>query len=104
MSMRLLEDFSVATSVALIFLLLTWLSGRALSGGGTLNSFKRGALIYGFVFVLGMGYVMLLVADMHWPKVVLFPAIGGWGCIVMLVARWRYRRQKRRQDEDLQNP
>jgi hypothetical protein len=72
-------DFLVITGLALIFLLLSWLYGRLVSGGQPLNTFKRGILAYGFVFVLGMGYIMLLVADLHWAKELLLPLIGIWG-------------------------
>ena len=88
-------DFLVITGLALIFLLLSWLYGRMLSAGGPLNRLKRRVLVYGFAFVLGMGYLMVLVADLHWPKELLFPLISLWGAIVGLVAWWRHRRGKR---------
>ena len=88
-------DFLVITGLALIFLLLSWLYGRLVSGGHPLNAFKRGVLGYGFMFVLGMGYIMLLVADLHWAKELLFPLIGVWGGLVGLLAWWRHRRGRR---------
>ena len=42
--MNLLVDLSVATGLALIFLLMTWLYGRVLSGGRPLNAFKKRVL------------------------------------------------------------
>ena len=72
-------DFIVITALALVFLLLSWLYGRFLSGGHRLNAWKRRVLAYGFTFVLGMGYLTVLVADLHWPKDLLFPIIAGWG-------------------------
>src|SRR5277367_6530992 len=53
MSMKVLIDFTVATGVAVIFLSLTWVTGRLLSGGAPLNHFKQTVLLYGFIFVLG---------------------------------------------------
>ena len=91
--MNLLFNLSVATGLALLFLLMTWLYGRVLSGGRPLNAFKKKVLGYTFMFALGMVYLMALVAGLHWPKVVLFSAIGGWGGLVGLVAWWRYRRE-----------
>jgi len=89
--MRLLVDFSVATGVALLFLLLAWVSGRVLSGGEPLSRFKRMVLVYGFAFVLGTGYLMMLVADFHLRRERLFPAIVVWGAAVAAVAWWRGR-------------
>lgn len=91
-------DFLVITGPALLFLLITWLYGRVVSGGRPLNRFKRTVLSYGFVFVLGMGYLMVLVADLHWPKEWVFPLIGIWAVGVGFVAWWRYRREKAQND------
>ena len=51
-------------------------------------------LVYGFTFVLGMGYIMVLVADMQWPRTVLFPSLACWGVVVGFVAWLRYRRHR----------
>ena len=91
----MLSDVLVATGLALIFLLLAWLWGRATSAGKPLNRFKRSLLLYGFFFVLGMGYIMTFVADLKWPQSLLFPAIACWGVVLGLVAWVSYRRQKR---------
>ena len=87
-------DFLVITGLALIFLSLSWAYGRALSAGQPLNRFKKRLLLYAFVFVLGMGYVMVLVADLNLPKQWVFPGIGAWAGFVGFVAWWRYRRGK----------
>ena len=81
----MLSDVLVATGLALIFLLLAWLWGRATSAGKRLNPFKRRLLFYGFVFVLGMGYIMTFVADLRWPRTWLFPAIACWGVVLGFV-------------------
>jgi hypothetical protein len=88
-------DFLVATGLALSFLVLSWLYGRAIGAGHPLNTFKKRVLIYGFMFVLGMVYLMVLVSDLRWPRDLLFPMIGIWGGIVGLAAWWGSRRQKR---------
>jgi hypothetical protein len=87
-------DFAVITGLALVFLLLSWAYSRAVGGGRPLNRFKRALLWNAFTFVLGMGYLMVLVADVHWPKGLLFPLIAGWGIAVAFWA-WHRRRSKR---------
>jgi len=88
-------DFLVITAFALIFLFLSWLYGCMVSAGRPLNTFKRRVLTYGFAFVLGMGYLMALVANLQWPKDLLLPMISVWGALVGLLAWWGYRRAKR---------
>ena len=88
-------DFLVITGLALVFLLLSWVYGRVIGGGHPLSNFKRRVLGYGFIFVLGLGYLMVLVADLHWPKDLLFPLIAIWVAVVGFVLWWRYRREKR---------
>lgn len=90
----MLSDVLVVSALALIFLLLAWLWGRATSAGKPLNPFKRRLLFYGFVFVLGMGYIMTFVGDLKWPRTLLFPAIACWGVVLGLVAWVRNRKQK----------
>jgi hypothetical protein len=90
--MEFLKDFSVYTGLALLFLLLSWSYGRALSGGRPLNTVKRRILLYAFVFVLGTMYIMLLVSDLRWSNDLLFPLTGVWGGIVGLMAWWRHQR------------
>jgi hypothetical protein len=88
-------DFLVATALALIFLALSWVYGRTLSGGRRLNYFKRTLLMWSFVFVLGEVYIMMFVSKLSWPKELLFAMIGLWGVVVAFVAFWLHRRGKR---------
>jgi len=90
----LLSDFLVATVLALIFLLLSWSWGRATSGGKPLNRFKRRLLTFGFIFLLGMAYIMVLASDLSWNRTLLFPVIACWGAVVSGVAWYCFRRQK----------
>ncbi len=55
---------------------------RSINVGRPLGPIQRKMLLYGFVFVLGTGGVMLLVTDLHRPKQLLFPLIGIWGVLV----------------------
>jgi peptidoglycan/LPS O-acetylase OafA/YrhL len=89
-----LMDFLIATGFVLLFLLLSWVYGRLLSGGGPLNAVKRRMLIYAVVFVAGVMYIMLAVSDLKWPKELLFPMIGGWAAVIGMVAWLRHRKQK----------
>jgi hypothetical protein len=93
----LLSDFLVATGLALIFLLCS-LWGRTASAGNPFNTFKKGSLIYGFTFVLRMGNIMVLVADLKSPRTLLFPAIGCWGVVLGFAAWLRHKRQTRDSD------
>lgn len=88
----MVSDFLVGTGLALIFLFLSWLWGRATGAGKPLNLFKRRLLFYGFFFALGIVYIMVLVADLRWPRTLLFPAIACWGAILGFLAWFNYRR------------
>lgn len=86
-------DFLVVTGFLLIFVAVTWVYERMLSGGRPLRGFKRGLFIYASLFAAGMVYLMLAVFDLHWPpRGLLFPLIAAWGILVALLAWWRYRR------------
>jgi DMSO/TMAO reductase YedYZ heme-binding membrane subunit len=97
-------DFFVATALILIFVLLSWVYGRGLSGGRTLNPFKRRLLIYASIFAAGMIYLMLVVSDLHWRKELVFPLIGLWAIVVGLVAWFRYRRERAHRASEHQPP
>lgn len=91
--MAMLKDFLVVTMLVLLFILLSWSYGRALSGGRQLNPVKRRILTYASVFALGMMYLMVFVSDLGWPQRLMFPMIAIWGAAVGLVAWRRHRRQ-----------
>jgi len=58
-----------------------------------IKSFKIRLLVYGFVFVLGEGYLIVIFADLKWPRTLLFLAIASWG---VLLSSGRWNRQRRR--------
>jgi hypothetical protein len=89
-----LTDLGVVVGITLIFLALSWSYMRSINVGRPLRPIQRKMLFYGFIFVLGMGCVMLLVTDLHWPKQLLFPLIGIWGVLVAATAGWRYRQSQ----------
>jgi hypothetical protein len=89
--MGFLPDLVVATGLALLFLVLSWVYGRALSSGGALNNVKRRILAYGFVFVLGGVCMLMLLPDLKWPSELIFTTVGAWGALVGFIAWWRRR-------------
>jgi hypothetical protein len=89
-----LKDLGVVVGITLIFLGLSWSYMRSINVGRPLRPIQRKMLFYGFIFVLGMGCMMLLVTDLHWPKQLLFTLIGIWGVLVAATAWWRYRQSQ----------
>ncbi len=49
-------------------------------------------LVYGFFFILGMAYIMMLISWTDWPPRLVFPFILGWAALVAYLARCHYRR------------
>jgi len=84
-------DFLVATAFIAAFVLLSWLYGRTLGGGGPLNAFKRRLLIYASVFGAGMIYLMMVAAYLRWRDQLMFVLIAIWGLSLAFIAWWRYR-------------
>jgi hypothetical protein len=39
-------------------------------------------VVYGIIFVLGEAYLMVLFADLKWPRTLLFLAIASWGVLL----------------------
>lgn len=89
-----LTDIGVVVGITVIFLALSWSYMRSINVGQPLRPIQRTMLFYGFSFVLGMGCVMLLVSDLHWPRQLMFPLIGILGALVAATAWWRYRRSQ----------
>jgi hypothetical protein len=89
-----LTDIAVVVGITVILLALSWSYMRSINVGQPLRPVQRKMLFYGFSFVLGMGCVMLLVSDLHWPKQLMFPLIGIWGALVAGTAWWRHRRSQ----------
>jgi len=87
-----LLDFLVPVGVALAFLCLCWLYALGVRGGRLLTPFMRRTLVYGPLFVLGLGYLMMFAGNLHWPPTLLFLLIALWGAVVVLLAWWRCRR------------
>lgn len=90
----MLINFIVGSSLALIFLLLTWLRGRKSRRGLALKSLRLRLVLYGVGFVAGEVYLMVLFADLKWPRILLFAAIASWGVLLGAGAWYRDRRRR----------
>ena len=90
----MLSNLIVASGFALIFLLLFWLRGSTTSDWLAIKSFKVRLLLYGLAFVLGEGYLMVLFADLKWPRILLFLAIASWG-VLLSPGPWNRRLQRK---------
>jgi hypothetical protein len=78
---------------------LTWLRERKSRRGLALKSLKLRLALYGVGFVAGEVYLMVLFADLKWPRILLFIAIASWG--VLLGAGAWYRDHRGRGDSSL---
>lgn len=68
--------------IALLFLVLGWLRGSRNSAGFGFRSMTIRLLVYGLGLVVGEAYLMVLFADLKWPRVLLFLAITSWGVLL----------------------
>jgi len=88
------QDFLVATGGALLFLLMGWSWCRAVRRGRPLSSCQRKMLVYGFLFILGQAYLMMLGSWLGTPHALVFALIAAWGLFLAVVAWWRHRRKQ----------
>jgi hypothetical protein len=79
-------DIIAPPLAAIGWLLISWLYARAVSLGRPLSAVQKGMIIYGFIFVLGMGYLIMMGGALHWQKTAIFPCIGIWAGAVGLLA------------------
>jgi hypothetical protein len=78
--------------LALVFLVLGWPYARLASGGRPLNPVQKKMLLYGFWFVLGMGYLVLLASKLRLPDWMWAAMIIGWAIFLAALAWWRSTR------------
>ena len=88
-------DIIIPLCVALAFLGLGRLWLLVVRRGQPLTPFMKGALLYGFLFVLGVGYLMMFGGNLHWPQPLLFSMVGLWGAMVALFAWWHHQKRNR---------
>ena len=86
----------VAGGFALLFLYLCWLRSRGTSGELVIESFWLRLIVYESAFVLGESYLIVLFADLKWPRTLLFLAIASWG--VLLGSGVWHRDHRRKSD------
>jgi hypothetical protein len=91
MQLKLL-DVLLPTILAIGFLLVGWSSTRTINRGRPLPPHMKKALLYGSLFVLGMGYLMLFGGQLNWPNPILFASIAAWGVLLASIAWWRFRK------------
>jgi hypothetical protein len=46
------------------------------------KSFWLRLIVYGLAFILGESYLIVLFADLKWPRTLLFLAIMSWGVLL----------------------
>jgi hypothetical protein len=84
----LVVNLAVAAAVA-----LCWGWGRTVRGGRPLTPPLRGMLLFGFLFALGMGYIMMFGSWFAWPTRIWFVLIAAWGVLLALIVWWRHLRK-----------
>ena len=97
-----LLDVSLPLLVAVGFYLLGLASLRPIYAGRELPGYMKKTLFYGFFFVLGMGYLMMVGSSFNWPEPLVFAAIGAWVILLGAIAWWRYRLSQARRGEAAQ--
>jgi hypothetical protein len=89
-----LTDILMPPSLALAFLAFAGVYGRAIRGRRPFTPFMRGFTIYGTLYVLGMGYIVLGVARLGLPDWMYVGLPVTWSLALGLVA-WRRRSSRR---------
>ena len=89
------EDVLMPLALALVFLILGWPYARSVSGGRPLNPVQRKMLLYGFWYVLGMGYLVVAANALRLPDWMWVAVIVAWSLLLALVAWGRYRQGHR---------
>lgn len=84
------KDIVVATTVSLGVFLLSYLSGRSFSAGQPLTAIQKAILGYGFVFMLGISYLVVFAGRLDWSAGTKFSLMLIWAGVVALLAFWRH--------------
>ena len=87
-----IEDVLMPPALALVFLGLGWPYARSVSGGRPLNSVQKKMLLYGFWYVLGMGYLVMTAGALRLPNWAWVASIVTWSLLLAFIAWWRHRR------------
>lgn len=98
-----MTDFLVATGVGLTFFSLGWLATRAIFLGKSPPRHLKTALVYGFLFILGMTYIMMIVSWLNWAPRTIVAAVLIWGALLAYIG-WRRVGDRARQKHDQIEP
>jgi hypothetical protein len=93
------KNLVVGSGFALLFLLFFWFRSRTFKDRLAMRSFGLKLFLYGALFVIGEGYLMVLFADLKWPRIVLYLAIASWG-VLLSPGPWS-RRLRSKDDSDV---
>jgi phosphoglycerol transferase MdoB-like AlkP superfamily enzyme len=69
-------------------------AARVVTGGQPLSQPTRTILRYGSFFVLGMGYLIMILGTLKLPDASLWVSVVIWAVLVVWFALWRRRRDK----------
>jgi hypothetical protein len=86
-------------SFAVIFLLFSWHRSRTFKNWWAMKSLGLNLFFYGLLFVALESYLMILFADLKWPRILLYICIGSFG-VLLSPGPWS-RRLRPKQDSDV---
>jgi hypothetical protein len=89
-----LIDVLAPIIVPLFTALVGWGVMRRIQAGGPLSSYQKGLLFYGFIFVVGAGYSMMLVFRLDLPKPLWLLLTVMWAAIIGKIAQKHYQRER----------
>ena len=81
----------VAVGLTVVFTFLAWWRGRSSKGFGP--QIVR-LILFAVAFVLGEIYLIVLFADLKWPRLFAFVAIAAWGVLLIWGRGFRSLRVK----------
>ena len=99
----MIANLMIACGLAALFVVLAGWRWRGSSGKGWLHSLAIKLILFAIAFVLGEIYLIVLFADLNWPRFLAFVAISAWGVLLVSRAGSRNWSQSRRSDRPSNN-
>ncbi len=90
-----LLDILVPPGGALIAIFFSWATMRAIQAGRPLTYFQKDLLFYGFFFLAGAAYFMLVEVTLSLPQQTWVLLSLAWGALLGRIAWQRYQRTRR---------
>ena len=90
------SNLVIAAGLAALFLFLAW--RRGCGAGFRLASFTMRLVLFEIAFILGEVYLIVLIADLKWPRVLAFVGIAAWGALLVSGIGSRASRQRQGSD------